>query len=163
MRTQLIVVTTALALAAPAFAQSSMEKKPESGKQAGKMDMSKMGPWTRKPTNESQTKKDVMAFFKQEDELMKKGDFEGDRSAGSISPCTCSPTTSRGKTTSMEMNREQYAKEMKPFYEQHAEGHEDDAQAGRHRALRLARRLHRRLHDDGRARRSTPARARACS
>ena len=57
-------------LTAPALDE---EKKPA---QEG-MDMSKMGPWTRKPTNEKKTKKEIKAFFKAEDALAKKGDFKG--------------------------------------------------------------------------------------
>ena len=37
------------------------------------MDMSKMGPWTRKPTDEKKIKAEVAAFFKAEEELAKKG------------------------------------------------------------------------------------------
>src|SRR5689334_4967067 len=40
------------------------------------MDMTKMGPWTRKPTNEKEIKKEITTFLNQEDELMKKGDFD---------------------------------------------------------------------------------------
>ena len=40
------------------------------------MDMSKMGPGVRKPTNEARTKKEIEAFFKDEDALSAKKDWD---------------------------------------------------------------------------------------
>ena len=78
MRRSILVCVTAVALAGSAWAQDK-EQKPAAAPAQGQgpaMDMTKVGPMARKPTNESQTKKEVQDFFKKQDENHKKGDLE---------------------------------------------------------------------------------------
>lgn len=107
-------------LSAPAFAQADAgtAKSKAAGAQAqqGQMDMSKMGPWTRKPKNESQVKKEAQAFFKEEDELMKKGDMEA-MLARLDFPVFMATDNQKGEPQAKMYTRDEYAKMMKPFYE----------------------------------------------
>jgi hypothetical protein len=83
---------------------------------AGGMDMSKMGPWSRKPTNEKQTKKEITEFFKAEEELMKKNDFEGSLARYDF-PVYMFTDDANGVPEAAEWSREKYAAMMKPFWE----------------------------------------------
>jgi hypothetical protein len=82
----------------------------------GDMDMSKMGPWTRKPTNEGQTLKEIMAFFKAMEESMKKGDFEADLARVDF-PVHMLTDDAKGVPSAKLYTREEYVAMMKPFYE----------------------------------------------
>jgi acyl-CoA-binding protein len=83
---------------------------------AGAPDMSKMGPWTRKPTNEKQTKKEIEAFFKQAEAMEKKGDQPGMLAAIDF-PVYMVTDDSKGVPTAEEWNQEKYVAVMKPFWE----------------------------------------------
>src|SRR5262245_34498817 len=98
----------AVVMATPALAQ---DKQP-----AGAMDMSKMGPWTRKPTNEKQTKKEVADFFKAEEELAKKGDFEGALARIDF-PVFMVTDDAKGVPEAEPWTKEKYSQMMKPFWE----------------------------------------------
>lgn len=78
--------------------------------------MSKMGPWTRKPTNEAKTKQDVNAFLKQEDEIMKKRDFQGSLARIDF-PLFMVTDDSKGVPKAKLYNRADYEREMKGMWE----------------------------------------------
>ena len=59
----------ALFVAAPVLADDA--------KPAAAPDMSKMGPWSRKPTDVKKTTKEIMDFFQMQGDIAKKGDFAG--------------------------------------------------------------------------------------
>src|SRR5438552_1954637 len=75
MKSSSVAFFTVLLLSGPAWAQGKPEK--PAAAPPGGMDFTKMGPWTRKPTNEKETKKEVTEFFAQEEAFAKKGDFAG--------------------------------------------------------------------------------------
>ena len=80
------------------------------------MDMTKMGPRARKPTNESQTKKEVQDFFKKAEETGKKGDMEGMLSRVDF-PVYMATDDLKGIPEAKEFSREEYTAMMKPFFE----------------------------------------------
>ncbi|MCI0571667.1 MAG: hypothetical protein L0Y66_13020 [Myxococcaceae bacterium] len=105
-----------LVLAAPAWAQAQKQQLPAPTAQDAPMDMSKMGPWTRKPTNEAQTRKEIQAFFKEEEAAMKKGDLEATLARIDF-PVLMATDDSKGVPSAEMWDRQRYAAEMKPFYE----------------------------------------------
>jgi hypothetical protein len=82
----------------------------------GMPDMSKMGPWTRKPTNEKKTKKEITEFYKQSEALEKKGDQEGMLAQVDF-PVYMATDDSKGVPTGEEWNKEKYVATMKPFWD----------------------------------------------
>lgn len=115
MKRSLVAAAAAFLLAGGAFAQAPQQ--PSGAQPAqGMPDLSKAGPWTRKPTNEAQTRKDVLAFFRQEDELMKKGDFEGALARIDF-PIFMATDDSKGVPFAALFSREEYVREMKPMWE----------------------------------------------
>src|SRR4051812_20332809 len=88
-----------------ALAQGADQKM---GAQHAAMDPSKMGPWTRKPTNEKQTTKEVTEFFKQEEDVMKKGDFTAALTRIDF-PVFMATDDSRGMPMAKEYSREEYS------------------------------------------------------
>ncbi|WP_375772589.1 hypothetical protein NR798_17420 [Archangium gephyra] len=126
MKRTILVCVTAVALSGSAWAQNNQnkEKKPAEHKpaaaamseQAPGMDMTKMGPGARKPTNEKQTKKEVTEFFKQQEELGKKGDMEAALAAYDF-PVYMVTDDLKGVPESKEYNREEYVAMMTPYYE----------------------------------------------
>ena len=80
------------------------------------MDMSKMGPWARKPTNERATKKEITAWFKAQEQLEKKGDMDGMLAAVDF-PVYMVTDDAKGMTEASSTNKEQYVEMMKPFHE----------------------------------------------
>lgn len=80
------------------------------------MDMTKVGPWTRKPTNEAAVKKEIQDFFKKDAELMAKGDFNAMVEQVSF-PVYMLTDDAKGAIESKEYSKEQYVEMMKPFYE----------------------------------------------
>lgn len=80
------------------------------------MDMSKMGPWTRPATNEKQTKKEILDFFKKEDELMAKGDMDA-MFARIDFPVFMATDDSKGNPEARPYSREEYVAMMKPYFE----------------------------------------------
>ena len=121
MKRTILVCVTAVALSGSAWAQNK-EQKPAEQKpaatpaQAPAMDLTKMGPGARKPTNEKQTKKEVMEFFKQQEELGNKGDMEAMIAAYDF-PIYMATDDLKGVPEAREYNREEYVAMMKPFYE----------------------------------------------
>ncbi len=93
---------------APAHAGGAMD--------ASKMDMSKMGPWTRKPTNEAKTKKEIEEVLKQQEELCAKKDMEG-MAARIDFPVLMVTDDAKGVVEARETSKEQYVAMMKPFVE----------------------------------------------
>jgi acyl-CoA-binding protein len=143
MKRTILVCVAAVALAGSAWAQGKApEKAPEKNPKAGgasvgasvgasaggtgvsagasaqmpAMDMSKMGPGARKPTNEKQTKQEVMDFFKKVEELGKKGDMEGVTAMVDF-PVYMATDDLKGVPETKEYSREEYIAMMKPFYE----------------------------------------------
>jgi hypothetical protein len=128
-----------LVVASHAFAQSGSTNQPQGQGQmqgqkpagqtaqtppAGQMpDMSKMGPWSRKPTDEGKTKKDIQAFLKSSEETMKKGDFNAALAEIDF-PVYMATDDSKGMTKAKEYSREQYTAMMKPMYENMPKDHQ---------------------------------------
>lgn len=83
---------------------------------AGGMDMSKMGPWTRKPKNEAAVRKEIQAFFREEEALMKKGDFEGSVARHDF-PIYMMTDDSKGMPMGQVYERDAFVAEMKPFWD----------------------------------------------
>lgn len=100
-------------------AKKEEPKKEEAKKEEAKapaMDMSKVGPWSRKPTNEKATKKEIEDFLKKEDELAAKGDMDG--MLGRIDfPVYMVTDDATGKLSTDATAKDKYVAEMKPFYE----------------------------------------------
>ena len=123
MKRTILVCVTAVALSGSAWAQDKAQKPaeqkpaaPATSAQAPAMDLTAMGPGARKPTNEQQTKKEVLAFFKNQEELGKKGDFEGAMATYDF-PVYMATDDLKGVPETKEYSREEYAAMMKPFYE----------------------------------------------
>jgi hypothetical protein len=117
----LCLMTFALVGAFSAMAQEEQSQQQESatggaGTGMQQVDMSKMGPWTRKPTNEAQTRKEIQGFLKEEDALMKKKDLEGMLSRIDF-PIFMATDDSKGVPKAMMFNRQQYEDTMRPFFE----------------------------------------------
>jgi hypothetical protein len=79
-------------------------------------DMSKMGPWTRKPTNEDKIKKDVTAFLKQEDMMMQTQDQQGMLRRIDF-PVFMVTDDQQGAVEAKAYTREQYVAIMKPMWD----------------------------------------------
>ena len=114
MKRTILVCTAAVVFAGSAWAQGK-EAMPAAAPPAG-MDMMKMGPAARKPTDEKKTKKEIDEFFKQMEATAMKGDIEA--SANMIDfPLYMATDDLKGVPEAKEYNREQYIGMMKPFYE----------------------------------------------
>lgn len=123
--TKRLMVVVLSAFAVTAFAQAPAAKKEEAKKDGGTekkaeaaapMDMSKVGPWTRKVANEKASKKEVEDFLKKQEEAGAKGDMEG--MLGHIDfPVYMLTDDAKGKLEASAMTKDQYVAEMKPFYE----------------------------------------------
>src|SRR5262249_1521473 len=116
MKSRAFAVTAVLFAAGPAFAQGKAVKPaaPPAGGMAP--DMSKMGPATRKPTNEAATKKEIAAFFKENEDLEKQGDLAGAVARVDF-PVFMTTDDAKGVPESQAMTKEQYTAIMKPVYE----------------------------------------------
>ncbi len=121
MRHFLVAVVGAMLLAGSAWAQGAAGDKAAPAKAAppataappaSGMDMSKMGPWSRKPTNEAATKKEIAAFFKQMEENEKKMDVDAMLSAIDF-PVTMMTDDSKGVPKVEQWSKEQYGSMMK--------------------------------------------------
>ena len=99
-----------------AFGDEPKQAAPQPAAMAKPFDMSKMGPWTRKPTDEKKLKKELEAFFKEEDELATKGDQEA-MLARIDFPVFMVTDDQKGTTESRSYTREKYVETMKPFYD----------------------------------------------
>ncbi|HEX8441284.1 hypothetical protein [Archangium sp.] len=116
MKRSILVCVTAVALAGSAWAQDKGQKPATAGEQAPAMDLSKMGPGARKPTNEKQTKQEVQAFFKQMEEIEKKHDFEAMIAMHDF-PVYMATDDLKGVPETKEFSREEYVAMMKPMFE----------------------------------------------
>ena len=117
MKSSKAVLFVTLSIAGSAFAQSKMDKPAAAAvPAAGAPDMTKMGPWTRKPTAEKQTKKEIMDFIAQMDALCQKGEFEGMINKVDF-PVYMITDDAKGTPEDKAMNRQQYTAMMKPFFE----------------------------------------------
>ncbi|HEX8818307.1 MAG TPA: hypothetical protein VF794_00145 [Archangium sp.] len=116
MKRTILVCVTAIALSGSAWAQDKAQEPAATATQAPAMDMTKMGPGARKPTNEKQTKKEVQEFFKQQEELAKKGDMEAMMATHDF-PLYMATDDLKGVPEAREFSREEYVAMMKPFYE----------------------------------------------
>lgn len=122
MMRRIAVCLVSLVLTAPAWAQEQQSTKSSkstsaTGGSGMQVDMSKMGPWTRKPTNESQTKKEIEAFIKEEDALMKKRDLEASLARIDF-PVFMATDNSKGVPKAETFDRQQYTDMMRPMVEQ---------------------------------------------
>ncbi len=105
MKRTILVCVAAVALAGTAWAQD-----------AAQPDMTKMGPMARKPTNEKQTKKEIMDFFNKQEELARKGDMEA-MLRGVDFPVYMVTDDLKGMPEAKLFSREEYVAMMKPFFE----------------------------------------------
>jgi uncharacterized protein (TIGR02246 family) len=80
------------------------------------MDMTKMGPGARKPTNEKQTKKEIEDSYKKMEEAEKKGDMEAMFAAVDF-PVFMMTDDLKGVPEAKQYSREEYVAMMKPFME----------------------------------------------
>ncbi|AKJ00453.1 hypothetical protein ATI61_104139 [Archangium gephyra] len=119
MMRRIAVCLVSLVLTTPVWAEDKEPTKspPASGGSGMQMDMSKMGPWTRKPTNESKTRKEIEAFIKEEDALMKKRDIEASLARVDY-PIFMATDDSKGVPKAQSFDRQQYADMMRPMVEQ---------------------------------------------
>ncbi|MBL8922262.1 MAG: hypothetical protein JNJ54_25655 [Myxococcaceae bacterium] len=107
---------SSIALAQGAPAAAGQAPKAEAAAAAPGMDMSKMGPWSRKPADEKKTKKEVEDFFKKDDEASTKGDMEGMLALIDF-PVFMATDDAAGAVTATPTSKEDWIAEMKPFFE----------------------------------------------
>lgn len=116
---RITVCLAALVLTSPVWAQDQEHKHspPAAGGSGTPMDMSKMGPWTRKPTNEAKIRKEVEAWVKEGDAIMKRRDFEADIARADF-PIYMATDDSKGIPVAETYDRQKYTEMMKPMFEQ---------------------------------------------
>lgn len=119
MMRRIAVCLVSLVLTSPVWAQDQEHEHapPATGGSGMPMDMSKMGPWTRKPTNEAKTRKEIEAWVKDGDALMKRRDFEAELARADF-PVYMATDDSKGVPKTETYDRQQYTQMMKPMYEQ---------------------------------------------
>jgi hypothetical protein len=81
------------------------------------MDWTRMGPWTRKPTNEAQTRKEIQNFFKEEEALMKRRDLEATIARVDF-PVYMLTDDSKGEPKSALFDREEYTEMTRQYLQQ---------------------------------------------
>ncbi|WP_224369992.1 nuclear transport factor 2 family protein [Hyalangium versicolor] len=113
MNRAILICTAAVVFAGSAWAQ---DKAPAPAQGAPAMDLSKMGPPARKPTNEKQTKKEIDDFFKKMEAASQKGDTDT-LTAMVDFPVYMATDDMKGMPEAKEYNREEYVAMMKPFHE----------------------------------------------
>ncbi|HLL81040.1 MAG TPA: hypothetical protein VK420_00255 [Longimicrobium sp.] len=128
---KLFVVIVALSCSSLAFAQGkdAAKDKPaaaaaapakDAGKGADKATaapaMGAAGPWTRKPKDEKAVKKEIDAFFKEEEELMKKGDFDASIPRYDF-PVFMATDDAKGTVETKLYSRDEFVAMMKPMME----------------------------------------------
>jgi hypothetical protein len=119
MMRRFAVCFISLVLTAPVWAQDETGKQspPATGGSGMPMDMSKMGPWTRKPTNEAKTRKEIEAWVKEGDAILKRRDFQADLARADF-PVYMATDDSKGVPRTETYNRQKYTEMMKPMFEQ---------------------------------------------
>ncbi len=121
MKRTILLCTAAVVFAGSAWAQGKEAKPtaapsaPAQGSAMQHMDMTKMGPQARKPTNEKQTKKEIEDFYKKMEETSQKGDLEAMASMVDF-PIYMATDDLKGTIEAREFTHEQYIAMMKPFY-----------------------------------------------
>jgi hypothetical protein len=116
MMRRIAVCLVSLVLTSPVWAQEQ-ESPPATGGSGTSMDMSKMGPWTRKPTQESKTKKEVETFLNEEDAIMKRRDFQSTITRSDF-PIFMATDDSKGVPKAEEYDQQKYTEMMKSSMEQ---------------------------------------------
>jgi hypothetical protein len=120
MMRRIAVCLVSLVLTAPVWAQDQDKEKeypPATGGSGMAMDMSKMGPWTRKPTNEAKTRKEIEAWVKEGDAIMKRRDFQADAARADF-PVYMATDDSKGVPMAETYDRQKYTDMMKPMFDQ---------------------------------------------
>ncbi len=117
MMRRIAVCLVSLVLAGPAWAQDTDSPPPATGGSASAMDMSKMGPWTRKPANEAKIRKEVEAFFKEENTLMKNRDVQASLARTDF-PFFWATDDSKGVPTGQPVDRQQQEQMVKDMFAQ---------------------------------------------
>jgi hypothetical protein len=115
MKKSIFAFLAASLIAGSAFAQAPAGKAaPPAAPAAAPAgpDMSKMGPWSRKPADEGAVKKEVAAFFKAQDENEKKMDMNAMLDAIDF-PVTMMTDDSKGVPKVEAWSRDQYEAMMK--------------------------------------------------
>jgi hypothetical protein len=104
-------IATAL-LASSAFAAERPGGQPAAA--AVTLDLTKVGPGSRKPKDENAVVKEVAAFLKQQEEISKRHDMNAMLS-GIDFPVFMATDDSKGKVESKLFTRDEYVEMMKPF------------------------------------------------
>ena len=120
MMRRIAVCLVSLVLTTPVWAEDKdkeyKESPPATGGSGMQTDMSKMGPWTRKPTNESKTKKEIEAWVKEGDAIMKRRDFQADIARADF-PIYMATDDSKGVPMAETYDRQKYTEMMQPMFE----------------------------------------------
>jgi hypothetical protein len=116
MMHRIAVCLVSLVLTAPVWAQDQ-EALPATGGSGTPTDMTKMGPWTRKPANEAKIRKEIEAFFKEEEAIMKRRDFDAALARVDF-PIFMATDDSKGIPEAELFDRQRYVEMMKPMFEQ---------------------------------------------
>jgi hypothetical protein len=82
----------------------------------GAPDMSKMGPSSRKPTDEKKTKKEIDEMFKKAEEAHMKGDMEAMAALHDF-PVFMATDDAKGAVETKSYSKEEFIAMMKPFFE----------------------------------------------
>jgi hypothetical protein len=117
MMRRIAVCLVSLVLSAPVWAQESQTPPATGGSAAPPMDMSKVGPWTRKPANEAKVRKEIEAFFKEEDTIMKKRDVQASLARTDF-PFFWATDDSKGVPSGMPVDRQQQEQMVKDMFAQ---------------------------------------------
>ncbi|QRN92918.1 hypothetical protein JRI60_27295 [Archangium violaceum] len=119
MMRRIAVCLVSLMLTSPVWAQDQEPKEtpPATGGSGTPTDMSKMGPWTRKPTNEAKTRKEIEAWVKEGDAIMKQRNFEADIARADF-PVYMATDNSKGVPMAETYDRQKYVEMMKPMFDE---------------------------------------------
>ncbi|HEY3452595.1 MAG TPA: hypothetical protein VGK67_39995 [Myxococcales bacterium] len=114
----LSILVAAVLLAAPADkpADKPAAAAPAATPAAPGMDMSKVGPASRKPKDEKVVKKDIDAFLKAQEDIAKKHDQEGMLAAIDF-PVYMISDDAKGVVEAKAYTKDEYVAMMKPFQE----------------------------------------------
>jgi hypothetical protein len=112
MKIRALVVAVSLAFCASIAVAAETAAPPP----AGQPDMSKIGPWSRKPTNEKATKKEIADYFKKMHALEKKNDQDGMLALIDF-PVYMGTDDSKGVPSAEAWDKDRYLATMKPFWD----------------------------------------------
>ena len=121
MMRRIAVCLVSLVLTTPVWAQNQQTQKPTpaTGGAGMPMNMSEMGPWTRKP-NEAKTRKEIEAFIKEQDAITKRRDFDAELARADF-PVFMATDDSKGVRKTGTYDRQMYTEMMKPMFEMAAD------------------------------------------